>query len=73
MGKSFEVGCFFPYSEIEVDPVRMRDFAVSVEAMGYHYLADADHVIGVNRASRPDWPGHYDVTERFYDPLMLFS
>ena len=70
---SFEVGCFFPYSEIEVDPVLMRGFARSVEAMGYDYLANADHVIGVNRASRPDWPGHYDVTERFYDPLMLFS
>ncbi len=70
---SFEVGCFFPYSEIEVDPALMRGFAQSVEAMGYDYLANADHVIGVNRASRPDWPGHYDVTERFYDPLMLFS
>ena len=55
---SFEVGCFFPYSEIEVDPVLMRGFARSVEAMGYDYLANADHVIGVNRASRPDWHGH---------------
>jgi probable F420-dependent oxidoreductase len=69
----FKVGAFFPHTDIGVDAIEIRDFAQAVEAMGYTYLANADHVVGANRASRPDWQGAYDSTTRMYEPLVLFS
>jgi probable F420-dependent oxidoreductase len=69
----FRVGAFFPHDEIGAHAVEIRDFAQAIEAMGYTYLATADHVVGANRASRPDWKGAYDSTTRIYEPLVLFS
>lgn len=69
----FKVGAFFPHTDIEADAVAIRDFAQAVEEMGYSYVATADHVVGVNRASRPDWQGAYDSTSAMYEPLILFG
>jgi len=70
---AFKIGAYFPHTEIRADAVEIRDFAQAVEGMGFSYLANADHVIGANRASRPDWQGPYDSTSRMYEPLVLFS
>jgi probable F420-dependent oxidoreductase len=70
---SFKVGAFFPHIDMAADAIVIRDFAQAVEGMGYSYLATADHVVGVNRASRPDWQGAYDSKSQLYEPFTLFS
>ena len=67
------VGCYLPYNEMEVDPIVLRDFAQAVEAMGYRHIAIADHVLGANRASRPDWNFPYDSSDTFFEPLIAFA
>ena len=70
---AFRVGAYFPHTEIRPDSIEIRDFAQAVEQMGFTHIACADHVVGANRASRPDWKGPYDSTSKMYDPLTLFS
>ena len=50
-----QLGITIPQTDIQGDPAIVRDFAQAAEGLGYHYLAAADHVLGVNAASRPDW------------------
>jgi len=48
-----EVGVIFPQTEIEPDPLAIKDFAQAAEDMGYSYLFIADHVLGAD-------PAHHD-------------
>ena len=50
-----EVGVIFPQTEIEPDPVAIKDFAQAAEAMGYSHLFIADHVLGADSAHH-DFP-----------------
>jgi probable F420-dependent oxidoreductase len=43
----------FPQTEIEPDPLAIKDFAQAAEDMGYSYLFIADHVLGAD-------PAHHD-------------
>jgi probable F420-dependent oxidoreductase len=72
-GKPFRIGAAFPQTEIEPDPVAIRDFAQAVEAMGYSHLVAYDHVIGADPANRPDWKYPKLFEDRFHEPLVLFA
>ena len=48
-----EVGVIFPQTEIEPDPLAIKDFAQAAEEMGYAYIFIADHVLGAD-------PAHHD-------------
>ena len=48
-----EVGVIFPQTEIEPDPLAIKDFAQAAEGMGYSYIFIADHVLGAD-------PAHHD-------------
>ena len=48
-----EVGVIFPQTEIEPDPLAIKDFAQAAEDMGYAYIFIADHVLGAD-------PAHHD-------------
>ena len=50
-----EVGVIFPQTEIEPDPLAIRDFAQAAEEMGYAYIFIADHVLGAD-AAHHDFP-----------------
>jgi alkanesulfonate monooxygenase SsuD/methylene tetrahydromethanopterin reductase-like flavin-dependent oxidoreductase (luciferase family) len=50
-----QLGANLPLWDIGGDPSVVRDFSQAAEDMGFDYLGAADHVIGVNEASRPDW------------------
>ncbi|MBT7761022.1 MAG: LLM class F420-dependent oxidoreductase, partial [Rhodospirillaceae bacterium] len=50
-----QLGANIPMWDIGGDPNVVRDFAQAAEDMGYDYIGAADHVIGVNADSRPDW------------------
>ena len=55
------------------DPGFVRDYAQAAEELGYQGLALADHVLGVNVASRPDWGDRNTSEDYFHDPFVLFG
>ncbi|HEY5299521.1 MAG TPA: hypothetical protein VIJ55_02490, partial [Acetobacteraceae bacterium] len=50
-----QLGTLIPQTDIGGAPEAVREFALAAEAAGYDYLEAADHVLGVNVASRPGW------------------
>ena len=68
-----KVGVVFPQTEIGADPLAVRDYAQAAESLGYDHILAFDHVIGANKASRPDWGGAYSHTDSFHEPFVLFG
>jgi probable F420-dependent oxidoreductase len=67
------LGVMLPLHDIGGDPALLRDFAQQTEAMGYTNLGLADHVLGVNVASRPDWGDRNTSADLFHDPFVCFA
>ena len=67
------IGAVFPQTESGTDPEAIKDYAQSVESLGFDHILAFDHVIGANAASRPGWSGAYKHTDSFYEPLVLFG
>lgn len=67
------LGVMLPLHDIGGDPAVLRDFAQATEAMGYTNLGLADHVLGVNVASRPDWGDRNTSADLFHDPFVCFA
>ena len=68
-----QLGANLPLWDIGGDPSVVRDFSQAAEDMGFDYLGAADHVIGVNEASRPDWGARNTSADLFHDPFVLFG
>lgn len=43
------------------------------EGLGFHHVHIWDHVLGVDRASRPDWEGIWDSSHPFAEPLTTLA
>ena len=67
------LGVMLPLHDIGGDPVMLREFAQAVEALGYTNLGLADHVLGVNVATRPDWGDRNTSADLFHDPFVCFG
>jgi probable F420-dependent oxidoreductase len=67
------LGVIFPHFEFGSDPLAIRDYAQTAEALGYTHIGADDHVVGPN----PDRPGGWNgwVTHRtcIHEPLTLFA
>ena len=68
-----QLGIALPLNDIGSDPGVARAFAQAAEAAGYDHLMCADHVLGVNVASRPDWGERNTSADMFHDPFVLFG
>ncbi|HEX5326415.1 MAG TPA: LLM class F420-dependent oxidoreductase [Acetobacteraceae bacterium] len=69
-----QLGALIPITEIGGDPGAVREFAQTMEHIGYHFLEAPDHVLGVNVASRPDWDTTRNTSaDLFHDPFVLFG
>jgi probable F420-dependent oxidoreductase len=69
-----QIGALIPLTDIGADPATVREFAQSMEAMGYDFIEAPDHVLGVNAAARPDWEaGRNTSADLFHDPFVLFG
>ncbi len=68
-----KIGAIFPQIESPADPGAVRDYAQSVEQMGYDHLAIYDHVLGAATASRPEWRGPYTSKDPFHEPFVVFG
>jgi probable F420-dependent oxidoreductase len=68
-----KLGVTFPQNVIGGDPVLVRDFAQTVEGLGFSHIVAYDHVLGVDVAAYPGWSGPYTSKDLFHDPFTLFS
>ena len=68
-----QLGVALPLNDIGSDPAAARTFAQAAEAAGYDHLMCADHVLGVNVASRPDWGERNTSADMFHDPFVLLG
>jgi alkanesulfonate monooxygenase SsuD/methylene tetrahydromethanopterin reductase-like flavin-dependent oxidoreductase (luciferase family) len=69
-----KLGVALPIVDIGGEPAALREFAQAAEEIGYHGIAAADHVLGVNVASRPGWTEpRARSTDFYHDPFVLFG
>ena len=68
-----KVGVVFPQTEIGADPIAVRDYAQAAEGLNCSHILAFDHVLGANRASRPDFRGPYDHNSLFHEPFVLYG
>jgi len=68
-----KLGVTLPLIDIGGEPATVREFAETAEALGYDFLGTPDHVLGVNKASRPDWGDRNTSADLFHDPFVLFG
>ncbi len=68
-----KIGVVFPHVEFGTDPAAVRDYAQTVEALGFSHVAADDHVIGPNPNRPGGWTGWVTNTTAFYEPLVLFG
>jgi probable F420-dependent oxidoreductase len=69
-----QLGSLIPQNDIGGTPAALREFAQAAEALGYDFLEAADHVLGVNTASRPEWPKDRNTSaDWFHDPFVMFG
>jgi probable F420-dependent oxidoreductase len=67
-----QIGLIFPQTEFGSDPIAIRDYAQTAEALGFSHIVAYDHVLGAN-PERPGWQGPYTYRSPFMEPLVLFS
>lgn len=67
------IGTVFPQSEIGDDPAVIREYAQTVEELGYQHILIYDHVLGASTATRPNWRGPYTSETTFHEPFVLFG
>jgi probable F420-dependent oxidoreductase len=68
-----KIGAVFPHVEFGTDADAVRDYAQTVEGLGFHHIGADDHVIGPNPDRPGGWTGWVTYKTAFYEPLVLFS
>jgi probable F420-dependent oxidoreductase len=67
------IGVVFPQTEIGDDPGAIREYAQTVEELGYRHILIYDHVLGASTATRPGWRGPYTSETTFHEPFVLYG
>jgi probable F420-dependent oxidoreductase len=70
---NMKIGVVFPQTEFPPDPLAIRDYAQTVEGLGFTHLLAYEHVLGVNPERPGGWQGPYTYQHSFYEPFLLFS
>jgi probable F420-dependent oxidoreductase len=68
-----KLGTLIPQNDVGGTRAVLKEFAQAAEGLGYHFLEAADHVLGVNAASRPDWGNRNTSADFFHDPFVMFG
>lgn len=66
-------GAVYPQTEYGNDPLAIRDYAQTVEELGYTHILAYDHVLGANPERPGGWKGPYTFQSPFQEPFTLFS
>ena len=67
------IGVSFPQAEIGSDPAVIRDFARTVEELGFAHITVLDHVLGAGTPRGPEFARHYTREFMFHEPLTTMS
>lgn len=68
-----KIGVVFPQTEFGGDPLAVRDYAQTVEGLGFSHVLAYDHVLGANPDRPGGWRGPYTYRHPFYEPFLLFT
>jgi alkanesulfonate monooxygenase SsuD/methylene tetrahydromethanopterin reductase-like flavin-dependent oxidoreductase (luciferase family) len=67
------IGVVFPQTEFSSDPAAIRDYAQTVEGIGFSHIVAYDHILGVNPDRAGGWNGPYTFQHPFQEPFVLFA
>ncbi len=67
------IGVVFPQTEFSSDPAAIRDYAQTVEGIGFSHIVAYDHILGVNPDRAGGWNGPYTFQHSFQEPFVLFA
>lgn len=67
------IGAVYPQTEFSNDPAAIRDYAQTVEGLGYTHILAYDHVLGANPDRPGGWSGPYTYRTSFQEPFVLFG
>lgn len=67
------IGVVFPQIEFGNDTGALRDYAQTVEGLGYTHLLAYDHVLGADTTHRPNWTGSYSLRDPFHEVFVFFG
>lgn len=69
-----QLGALVPFTDTGGDPSLVRDFAQSLEAIGYDFLEAPDHVLGGNPGASTGTDGRSTIADdMFHDPFVLLG
>jgi probable F420-dependent oxidoreductase len=68
-----KIGVTFPQNEFGGDPGAIKEFAQTIEALGFESFLAYDHVLSADAASRPGFAGPYDLSDPFHEIFVLFG
>ena len=68
-----QIGLVYPQTEYPTDPVAVRDYAQTAEALGYTHVLAYDHILGANPDRPGGWSGPYTFRDPFMEPFLLFT
>ncbi len=68
-----QLGVIFPQIEFPSDAAAVRDYAQTVDGLGYTHIVAYDHVLGANPDRPGGWRGAYTHANPFLEPFVLFS
>ncbi|MCP5097661.1 MAG: LLM class F420-dependent oxidoreductase [Chloroflexi bacterium] len=67
------IGVIFPQTEFGNDPIAMRDYVQTAEALGFTHVLAYDHVLGANPERPGGWQGPYTHNHPFHEVFVMFS
>jgi probable F420-dependent oxidoreductase len=67
------IGAVLPQNELGTDVSALRDFAQSVQDLGYDFLVVSDHVVGADAADHPELERVQPLESINHEPLSLFA
>lgn len=68
-----KIGVVYPQTEYPTDPITIREYAQTVEDLGYSHILAYSHVLGANPSLPGGWQGPYTHQDPFMEPLVTFS
>jgi probable F420-dependent oxidoreductase len=68
-----KIGVIFPTLELGNDPLVIRDYAQTVEALGYHHILVLDHIVGFDRPDVVSVLGPLTHRSLIHEPFVLLG
>ena len=64
-----KIGVVYPQTELDPDPIVVKDFAQTVEDLGFTHILAYEHVLGVDPNRSGGWQGIYSIEDSFMEPF----